>query len=265
MAFDDQTEDDQTEDALAPEVIPDKDELRKKLYGNLSARLNGSASDDLAYSQKDIGDTNRRNALLAALTKSANQIGNVRGQVADSSPVSDMAKSVEGEGAQELQTEQQDQGRKDTLDRYLLGQIQRSDSVDARIKSQASIRAKALEAAAKAAKEKQDFQASENEKSRLAKADSDIKHAELLGAMRGQTQGGATDRADAHMAFTDFQGLQKDLDDQTATSRNGIGAANNKVNGAKRVMESPVSITTRSQGPKPTLKRRQLLRRSWTA
>jgi hypothetical protein len=240
MAFEDQTEDDGSDDALAPEAIPDKDELRRKLYGNLSARLNGGVSDDLAYSQKDIADSNRQNALLAALSKSANQIGNVRGQVADSSPVSDMAKSIEGEGAQELQTETQDQGRKDTLDRYLLGQIQRSDSVDARVKAQAKAREDALKqakemATSKAAADKERYDSDRSLKQTIAEGNNQTKQA-ILAAGQGAREQAQGARADAKHD-KDFLTLQNALDSTKASSRSAYGKNQAVVDSADKVLQ----------------------------
>lgn len=138
--------------APAASGMPNKDELRKKLYSDLMGRLNGA--DPLAADRKEVADEDRRNAFLASLQQSTNKLGAIGGKSIENNSLGQVASSLGESNRADLGAKAQSLGQRDKVQDYLLGQIQKSDQVDAQMKARAAERQAQLNQQLMLAKEK---------------------------------------------------------------------------------------------------------------
>jgi flagella basal body P-ring formation protein FlgA len=129
--------------SLANPGVPNKEALRQQLYASLAQRLGGE-DPALAEARKSAGDEDRRNAFLASLQQSANQLGTIGGRATQNNALSQMAGSIAQSNAAGLASQAQSIGQKNKVQDYLLSQIQKSDAVDEQMKQRAQERAERL-------------------------------------------------------------------------------------------------------------------------
>jgi len=155
----DNLEDPELDPALIPPTVdpavagmPNKDVLRQKLYSNLMGRLKGA--DPLAADRKEIADEDRRNSFLASLQQSTNKLGAIGGKSIENNSLGQVASSLGESNRADLGAKAQSLGQRDKVQDYLLGQIQKSDQVDAQMKARAAERQAQLNQQLMLAKEK---------------------------------------------------------------------------------------------------------------
>lgn len=103
------------------------------------AMLNDRSGEKLRDARNSATDQSRNGALIAALAKSGAQIGSFHGHVADSSPVADEAKALSGAAASDYGAQADEVARRQKVNHYLLGGLQKRDLADANIDSREGI------------------------------------------------------------------------------------------------------------------------------
>lgn len=212
---------------VAPSTSPQNlDALRSQLYGNLQNRLAGK--DNMASDRKDVDDQSRRNALLVALNQSANQAGTLGGKSVSSAPVAGVAADLEQSDRADLTANADVQAKRDKVQDYLLGQLQKSDQVKSQMAASAQSRADSLAQAAKL-----NEQNNQNKKDIANIVASTKQNINDSNNDAGRYGGGAKADQKVDERFTKFG---HDLNSGLASSRSDMGKQQGTVSAADKVL-----------------------------